>query len=198
MGSFSIPMTRGLPYEIFMKQIIYEITERGHLYLLRQKWELPNPDCGEFHISGNPLSWQKLISVFIIVIIGISTALVILFIEKLTYLYLKNNVNPIKIIKVKEANKFELKLFVCNDLKLEEVKQIQNIMEHTQRLQENWEKFILDKSVKNNLNAADVLAKCRLFREDLLDLLATLPTAGSTHGTVIRDNVNERTIHKNK
>ena len=99
MGSFSIPMTRGLPYEIFMKQMIHRITEQGHLYLLRQKWELKNSDCGESHMIGNPLSWKKLISIFIIVIIGISSALIILFIEKLTYLYLpiiKINVKPKK------------------------------------------------------------------------------------------------------
>ena len=113
MGSFTIHMTRGLPYEIFMKQITYKITEQGLLFLLRQKWELPTPDCGESHISGNPLSWQKLILVFFIVIIGISSALVILFIEKLTHLYLTYNVKPKKIIEVKEANKIESKMFVC-------------------------------------------------------------------------------------
>ena len=108
-------MTKGLPYEIFMKQIIFEITERGHLYQLHQKWELPRHDCGDLHISGNPLSWQKLILVFIIVIIGISSALVILFIEKLTHLYLTYNVKPKKIIEVREANKFESKMFVCKN-----------------------------------------------------------------------------------
>ena len=108
MGSLSIPMTKGLPYEIFMKQIIFEITERGHLYQLHQKWELPRHDCGDLHISGNPLSWQKLISVFIIVIIGISTALVILFIENLTHSYLTNNVNSKKSIRVKETIKIEV------------------------------------------------------------------------------------------
>ena len=108
MGTFSIPMTRGLPYEIFMKQIIFEITERGHLYQLRQKWKLPLQDCGELHRSGNPLSGQKLISVFIIVIIGISIALVILFIENLTHSYLTNNVNSKKSIRVKETIKIEV------------------------------------------------------------------------------------------
>ena len=113
MGSLSIPMTKGLPYEIFMKQIIFEITERGHLYQLRQKWKLPLQDCGELHRSGNPLSGQKLISVFIIVIIGISIALVILFIENLTHSYLTNNVNTKKSIKVKEDTKIELKNCSC-------------------------------------------------------------------------------------
>ena len=74
----------------------------------------------------------------------------------------------------------------------DEMKHIQNIMEQTQRLQENWEKIILNKSVKNNLIAADVRAKCRLLGEDLSDLLAILPKVGGTHHTFIRANVNER------
>ena len=106
-------MTRGLPYEIFMKQTIFEITERGHLHQLHQKWELPSPDCGELHRSGNSLSWQKLISVFIIVIIGISTAFVILFIEKLVHhLYIANNESSTKCITIKEANKIKLQSFL--------------------------------------------------------------------------------------
>ena len=83
--------------------------------------------------------------------------------------------------KLLKHNFTEVKPITSDDLKLEEMKQIQNIMEHTQRLQENWEKFILYKSVKKNLNAADVRAKCRLFGEDLSDLLVTLPTVGSTY-----------------
>ena len=74
------------------------------------------------------------------------------------------------------------------------MKQIQNIMEHIQILQENWEKFILHKRFKNNLNAIDVRAKYRLFGEDLSDLLATLSAVGSTHGISIPINVNERKI----
>ena len=110
-------MTKGLPYEIFMKQIIFEITERGHLHQLHQKWELPRPDCGKLQRSGNPLSWQKLISVFIIVIIGIFTAFVLLFIEKLIHYLAQNSVVNSKKCpnnSVKEANKIKLQNFFNN------------------------------------------------------------------------------------
>ena len=82
MGSYSIPLTKGLPYDIFMRQIIFEITERGQLYQLQKKSEISKPDCGELYRSKNPLSWRKIMTVFVIVIIGISMALIILIIEK--------------------------------------------------------------------------------------------------------------------
>ena len=92
--------------------------------------------------------------------------------------------------KLLSHNINEVKPFRSDDMKLEEMKQVQNIIEHTQMLQENWKKFILYES----LNAIDVRAKYRLFGEDLSDLLATLSAVGSTHGISIPINVNERKI----
>ena len=45
MGSFSIPLTKGLPYDIFMRQIIFELTERGQLHHLQKKWEISKQVC---------------------------------------------------------------------------------------------------------------------------------------------------------
>ena len=92
--------------------------------------------------------------------------------------------------KLLSHNITEVKPFRSDDMKLEEMKQVQNIIEHTQMLQENWKKFILHES----LNAINVRAKYRLFGEDLSDLLATLSAVGSTHGISIPINVNERKI----
>ena len=103
MGVFSIPMTKGLPYEIFMRHLIFQMTERGQINKLLKKWEILKHDCGAIHRIGKPLSWQKLITVFIIVIMGISIALVTLFIEKIYHIY-QQNTNPIYCLTVKEAN----------------------------------------------------------------------------------------------
>ena len=86
----------------------------------------------------------------------------------------------------------QVKAITSDDIKLEEMKQIQNIMEHIQILQENWEKFILHKRFKNNLNAIDVRAKCRHFGKDLSDLLAILHILHITDGISTPINVNER------
>ena len=83
MGIFSIPMTQGLPYEIFMRQLVFEMTERGQLNQVLKKWEEAKPDCGAILRSGSPLSWQKLITVFVIVKMGIILSLATLFIEKM-------------------------------------------------------------------------------------------------------------------
>ena len=110
MGYYSIPMTKGLPYEIFMRQIIVELTQRDQLHQLQKKWESPKPNCGPSHRSGNPLSWQKLLSVFIIAIIGTSMALVILIIEKMYHHKYQKNINSdcTKCLSVKEINKIKL------------------------------------------------------------------------------------------
>ena len=110
MGYLSIPMTKGLPYEIFMRQIIVGITQRGQLDQLQKKWEIPKPNCHPSYRSGNPLCWKKLFSVFIIIIMGISMALVTLIIEKMYYHNYQENINldTTKCLSVKEINKIKL------------------------------------------------------------------------------------------
>ena len=76
-------MTRGLPYEIFMRNVMSEIYERGQLYQLQNRWKIPKPQCNSLYSRGNPLSLKKLTSIFIIGMIGISFAMIIFFIEKL-------------------------------------------------------------------------------------------------------------------
>ena len=66
-----------------MKKVITEISEKGQLNKLQQQWITPHPYCGELDENDTPLSLQKLLSLFIICIFGISIALVTLFIEKI-------------------------------------------------------------------------------------------------------------------
>ena len=83
----SILIRKGLPYGNFMKQIIFEITENGQLNKLLKKWTLPKPDCNPIHKDGKPLSIEKMISLFIISMIGIFIAINILIIEKIFHAY---------------------------------------------------------------------------------------------------------------
>ena len=87
MGSTGIALTKGLPYRIFLKQIIYEIIERGQLHQLLKKWKIPQSQCNSKQSTGKPLSLEKLISAFMIVLFGIICALLLLFIEKLLEIY---------------------------------------------------------------------------------------------------------------
>ena len=70
-----------------MKQIIYEIIERGQLHQLLKKWKIPQSQCNSKQSTGKPLSLEKLISAFMIVLFGIICALLLLFIEKLLEIY---------------------------------------------------------------------------------------------------------------
>ena len=134
MGIFSIPMTQGLPYEIFMRQLVFEMTERGQLNQVLKKWEDTKPDCGAILRSGNPLSWQKLITVFVIVKMGIIISLAILFIEKMhhTFLY-KNclNVQEANMIKLQHVlMKIECNLKDENNVKLSTIETLVQEMKH--------------------------------------------------------------------
>ena len=87
MASLGIPITKGLPYGIFMKQIISEIMENGQLDKLIKKWTLPKPDCRPIQKEGKPLSLEKMISLFIISIVGIFIAIIINIIENICHAY---------------------------------------------------------------------------------------------------------------
>ena len=106
MALMGIPITKGLPYGIFMKQIIFEITENGQLNRLVQKWTVPKPDCRPLHKEGKPLSLEKMISLFIISMIGILIAIIIIIIENVFHVY-----KPRKSVCIKEANKMKLQRF---------------------------------------------------------------------------------------
>ena len=109
MGPVGIAMTKGLPYGIFMKQIIYEITERGQLHKLQKKWEVPSPQCHSVQRKGKPLSFPKLMSAFMISFLGISISLIVLLIENiLHHARTGENSKQMKHVTIKEANKTNL------------------------------------------------------------------------------------------
>ena len=53
-------MTQGLPYEIFMRQLVFEMTERGQLNQVLKKWEEAKPDCAPILRSGSPFKLAKI------------------------------------------------------------------------------------------------------------------------------------------
>ena len=83
MGLMGIPITKGLPHGIFMKHIIFEMTEKGQLNRLIKKWTLPKPDCRPIHKEGKPLGLEKMISLFMFSMIGMCFATIIIIIENI-------------------------------------------------------------------------------------------------------------------
>ena len=106
MGLIGLPITKGLPYGIFMNQIIFEITENGQLNRLIKKWSLPKPDCRPIHKEGKPLGLEKMNSLFLLSIFGILIAIITIIIENIFHAY-----KPRKHVSIKEANHMNLQRF---------------------------------------------------------------------------------------
>ena len=104
MGLSGIPINKGLPYGIFMKQVIFEMKENGQLNKLLSKWAIPKPDCGPIQNEGIPISLKKIISLLIISMIGILLAIIIIIIENIIFRVYK----PWKHVSIKEANNIKL------------------------------------------------------------------------------------------
>ena len=109
MGLIGLPITKGLPYGIFMNQIIFEITENGQLNRLIKKWTLPKPDCRPIHKEGKPLGLEKMNSLFLLSIFGILIAFITIIIENLYHSH-----KPRKHVSIKEANNMNLQRFFMN------------------------------------------------------------------------------------
>ena len=86
-GTLSMIYTKGLPYGIFMRQIVNEMTEKGQLHQLTKKWELKPPDCEPLHRKGTPLSFGKLTTLFLEISLGVLLTLILLFAEKIYSFY---------------------------------------------------------------------------------------------------------------
>ena len=87
---------QGSPYHKFMKQMLIEMHEQGILNRILRKWQPPEADCEPLRRSGQSMKFEKLISLFFILIFGILLAAVTFILENV-YLNLitPNNVdNP--------------------------------------------------------------------------------------------------------
>ena len=99
-------LTKELPYSIFMKHLIFEITEKGQLYQLKKKWESKKPDCTPLRSTGKPLSMEKMSTAFILIVSGILLALFGFLLEIIFSLYVP---------KTPQKDADRLKLQICLD-----------------------------------------------------------------------------------
>ena len=118
-GYLGMPITKGLPYGYFMKQIIFEIIEDGRLDQLQNKWKALPPNCDTSQ-NGKSLGLEKLISTFIITLIGIINAIIILFVEKIFYACAERKSH----VSIEKANEKKLEVFFkkfLSNLKKDEI-----------------------------------------------------------------------------
>ena len=120
MGQLTFALTQRLPYVPFLKHAIYEITEKGQLNKLQQKWKVEEPDCAPLRRTGKPLSLKKLSSLFLFIVSGFTLAIISFLFE-----YMFNFFVPKHYPKTCRGNMEVRKL----KIKLKELKEISAIKE---------------------------------------------------------------------
>ena len=79
-----------------MKQILIEMLEQGTLDRILRKWQPPEADCEPLRRSGQSMKFEKLISLFFIVLFGILLAAITFILENVYFKLMNsdNNDNP--------------------------------------------------------------------------------------------------------
>ena len=95
-GAESWATVQGSYYHKFMKQVLIQLKDQGALDRILRKWQPPEADCEPLRRSGQSMKFEKLISLFFILIFGILLAAITFILENVYFnLMTPNNVdNP--------------------------------------------------------------------------------------------------------
>ena len=118
MADDVIHYTKGLPYGLFMKHAMFDMTQRGQLHRIITKWEkLTQRDCKPLYRKGNPLSIEKLCSLFFIPCFGILLAISSLLVENvLSFLQKKNRITKDGIMVLEEKSIIDIARMVLTEI----------------------------------------------------------------------------------
>ena len=87
--------TKGLPYGLFMKHVILDMTQRGQLHRINTRWDkLTQRNCKPLLQKGNPLNIEKLSSLFFIPLFGFLLANLSLLWEYILIFFQKKDIVP--------------------------------------------------------------------------------------------------------
>ena len=87
--------TKGLPYGLFMKHAILDMTQKGQLHRINTKWDkLTQRNCKPLLQKGNPLNIEKLSSLFFIPFFGFLLANLGLLSEYILNFFQKKDIVP--------------------------------------------------------------------------------------------------------
>ena len=64
-----------------MDRVLVKLSENGQTYKTMEEWQVKEPDCKPLTNTGNPLTLEKLISLFMIILSGILLALTVMIFE---------------------------------------------------------------------------------------------------------------------
>ena len=81
-GSMSFAITKDLPYFKFIEKAIIKMFRNGQLRRLKKKWEDSKIECSPQNAQGVSLTFEKVVSLFMIVATGAISGLLIMVFEK--------------------------------------------------------------------------------------------------------------------
>ena len=81
----SFALQKNSPYKIFMNKAFLKMDVSGQLHRMSQKWKINEPNCQPLIRKGNPLNFEKLVSLFLILVIGVICSLIVMIYEKCTF-----------------------------------------------------------------------------------------------------------------
>ena len=82
LGQLSMVIAKKSPYTIFMKQLIFDMTQSGPLNLINKRWSVEKPIC-KLSSEVGPLAPEKIITAFFAMVSGMIVSLIIMILEKI-------------------------------------------------------------------------------------------------------------------
>ena len=110
----SFAMTKDLPYHKFIEKAIIEMFQNGQMHKLLKKWEDQKIDCSPLVRTGVPLTFEKVVSLFMIVALGAISGLFVMLIEIEQYSSRNAKKKKISIQEIEDWTKLK---FICNLVK---------------------------------------------------------------------------------
>ena len=110
----SFAMTKDLSYHKFFKKTIIEMFQNGQMHKMMKKWEDQKIDCSPLVRTGVPLTFEKVVSLFMIVALGAISGLFVMLIEIEQYSSKNTKKKKISIQEIEDWTKLKS---ICNLVK---------------------------------------------------------------------------------
>ena len=110
----SFAITKDLPYFKFIEKAIIKMFRNGQFLRLKKKWADSKTDCSPQNNQGVPLTFEKVVSLFMIVALGVISGLFVMLIEIEQYSSKNTKKKKISIQEIEDWTKLK---FICNLVK---------------------------------------------------------------------------------
>ena len=110
-GDLAIALQKNSPYKMFLNHMLRKMFESGQMKKIAEHWGTPEQNCEPLIRTGNPLTLEKLISLFMIIGFGVLSAFMVWIYEKF-FCKTKKIKNVTKSTTLEEAELLRFELIV--------------------------------------------------------------------------------------